>query len=80
MCFPRSFKLPIDMEKETVETLLHRLGMDDCKKEFQKQDLSVALLLGLSENELNNVLRKINLTLGKQIKICQEIKVMKSRK
>lgn len=80
MCCPRSFQLPIDMEKESAESLLHRLGMDDCKKEFQKQELSVALLLQLSENDLNKALEKMNLTLGKQIKICQEIKVMKSRK
>lgn len=75
----KSFKLPFDMEKETIESLLHRLELGDCTKTFIEQDLDLKLLLELSEDDLNDTLGNIKLTQGKKKKINQEIKAMKSR-
>lgn len=68
------------MEKETVESLLHRLELGDCIEPFIKQDLNLNLLLELSEHDLNDTLGKIELTQGKKMKIHREIKDMKLRK
>lgn len=75
----KSFKLPFYMEKETVESLLHRLELGDCIEPFIKQDLNLNLLLELSEHDLNDTLGKIELTQGKKMKIHREIKDMKLR-
>lgn len=60
--------------------MLSRLGMDDGKDAFEKQDLPLNLLFKLSESELKNTLREMNLTLNKRMKIYQEIRDMQSRK
>lgn len=67
------------MEKETIESLLHRLELGDCTKTFIEQDLDLKLLLELCEDDLNDTLGNIKLTQGKKKKINQEIKAMKSR-
>lgn len=60
--------------------MLCRLGMEDCKDTFEKQDLNFKMLFDLSESELKTTLQKMNLTLGKQMAINREINDMKSRK
>lgn len=60
--------------------MLHRLGLDEYKEAFEEQELPLDLLLELSENDLKDTLRQMNLTLGKQLKICKEIKAIKLRK
>lgn len=60
--------------------MLHRLGMDDCKEAFEDNDIDLNLLLELSESDVIDTLRLMKLSIGKQLKMCQEIKDVKSRK
>lgn len=60
--------------------MLHRLGMDDCKEAFEDNDIDLNLLLELSESDVRDTLRLMKLPIGKQLKMCQEIKAVKSRK
>lgn len=70
------------MDNETIESFLHRLNMDDSIDAFKQQDIDLDLLLEISEDDLKETLRetKLKLTIGKQKKICLELKKMKSRK
>lgn len=67
------------MEKETIESLLHRLELGDCMETFIEQDLDLKLLLELSEDDFNDTLGSIKLTQGKKMKIYREINDLKSR-
>lgn len=77
---PALVKLLVVMETETIESMLHRLGLGEYKEAFEEQELELDLLLELSENDLKDTLRQMNLTLGKQLKICKEIRNIKLRK
>lgn len=68
------------MDKETIQSFLHRLGLDDVAEKFEDEDITLDLLLGLSEEYLAETLKEMNLKIGKQMKIRKEIKDMKSRK
>lgn len=70
------------MDNETIESLLHRLNIDDSIDAFKQQDIDLDLLLELSEDDLKETLQdtKLKLTIGKQKKIILEIKKLKSRK
>lgn len=68
------------MEKETIESFLHRLNLDDSIEAFEEQDLDLDLLQRMSEGDLTWILKEMKLTLGKQTKIFLEIKDMKSSK
>lgn len=70
------------MDNETIESILHRLKIDDSIGAFQQQDIDLDLLLEMSEEDLKDTLKETNLklTIGKQRKIALEIKKMKSRK
>lgn len=70
------------MDNETIESILHRLKMDDSIGAFQQQDIDLDLLLEISEEDLKDTLKETNLelTIGKQRKIALEIKKMKYRK
>lgn len=66
------------MEKENIESLLHRLGMDDDLEAFIREDLDLDLLKKLSDAELKTTLKDLKLTIGKQLKISKEIKALQS--
>lgn len=68
------------MDNETIESFLHRLKIDDSTDAFKQQDIDLDLLLELSEDELNETLKELELTIGKKKKICIEIRKLKSRK
>lgn len=68
------------MDNETIESLLDRLNMDDSIDAFEQQDIDLDLLLEIGEEELKDTLKELKLTIGKQKKICLEIKRLKSRK
>lgn len=68
------------MDNETIESLLDRLNMDDSIDAFEQQDIDLDLLLEMGEEELKDTLKELKLTIGKQKKICLEIKRLKSRK
>lgn len=70
------------MDNESIESLLHRLKMDDSIAAFEQEDVDVDLLLELSEEDVKEILKetKLNLTIGKQRKLNLEIKKIKSRK
>lgn len=70
------------MDNETIESLLHRLNIDDSIDAFKQQDIDLDLLLEMSEDDLKETLQetKLKLTIGKQKKIILEIKKLKSRK
>lgn len=70
------------MDNETIESLLHRLNIDDSIDAFKQQDIDLDLLLEISEDDLKETLQdtKLKLTIGKQKKIILEIKKLKSRK
>lgn len=75
-----TYKLSINMEDETIESFFHRLELDDKVEEFKEQDIDLCLLLELNETQLAETLNKMNLTIGKQMRIRKEIEKMKSRK
>lgn len=68
------------MDKETIQSFLHRLGLDDVAEKFEDEEITLDLLLGLSEEYLAETLQEMKLKIGKQMKIRKEIKDMKSRK
>lgn len=68
------------MDKETLESLLHRLQIDDCIYAFKEEDIDLDLLLELSEEELKDILVEMKFTIGKRLKILSGIKNFKSRK
>lgn len=68
------------MDKETIQSFLHRLGLDDKLGKFEEEDITLDLLLDLSETHLAETLKELKLTIGNQIKIRKEIKEMNSRK
>lgn len=68
------------MDKETIQSFLHRLGLDDEAEKFEDEDITLDLLLGLCEKDLAETLKEMNLKIGKQMKIRKEIKDMNSRK
>lgn len=68
------------MGEETVESLLHRLGLDECYGEFREEELDLALLLDLDEEDLKDTLDNLDLSMGKALKIRKEIKEIKSRR
>lgn len=68
------------MKNDTIESVLHRLGIDDCKEAFNDNGIDLNLLLEMNESELRVTLRHMKLPIGKQLRMCQEIKAMKSRK
>lgn len=70
------------MDNETIESLLHRLNIDDSIDAFKQQDIDLGLLLEISVDDLKETLQdtKLKLTIGKQKKIILEIKKLKSRK
>lgn len=68
------------MKNETVESLLHRHRMDNFIVAFREHDIDLNLLLELSESDLKDTLRDMNLPIGTRHKIKLEIKAMKSRK
>lgn len=68
------------MDTETIQSFLHRLGLDDKLEKFEEEDITLDLLLDLSEEHLAETLKGMNLTIGKQMKIRKEIKDMNSRK
>lgn len=52
------------MEKENIESFLHRLRMDDELDAFKREDLDLDLLKELSEADLKTTLKDLNLTIG----------------
>lgn len=76
----KSFFIFTNMDKETIQSFLHRLGLDDKVEKFEEEDITLDLLLDLSEKELAETLKEMNLTIGKQMRIRKEIKDMNSRK
>lgn len=68
------------MDKETIQSFLHRLGLDDKLGKFEEEDITLDLLLDLSEKRLAETLKEMKLTIGNQLTICNEIQKMNSRK
>lgn len=68
------------MENETTESFLNRIKMDNWVKKFKEQNIELYLLLKSDDKDLKEILKELNLTIGHQWKIIQEIKVLKSRK
>lgn len=68
------------MKNETIESVLHRLGIDNCKEAFNDNGIDLNLLLEMNESELRVTLRHMKLPLGIQLRMCHEINAMKSRK
>lgn len=68
------------MDKETIESILHRLNLDDEIETFKESEIDLDLLLELDDNDVLYTLEKMNLKLGKMMKIRNEIKIIKSCK
>lgn len=68
------------MEKETLESFLRRLKIDVSIDVFKKEDIDLDCLKSLSEEDLQETLKEVKLSIGNRIKICSEIKALKSQK
>lgn len=68
------------MDKDTIQSFLHRLGLNDVAEKFEEEEITLDLLLDLSEKDLAETLKEMNLKLGKQMRIRKEIGDMNSRK
>lgn len=65
---------------ETIQSFLRRLGLDDEVEKFEEEDITLDLLLDLSEKDLAETLKEMNLKIGKQMRIRKEIRDLNSRK
>lgn len=68
------------MDMETIQSFLRRLGLDDEVEKFEEEDITLDLLLDLSEKDLAETLKEMNLKIGKQMRIRKEIRDLNSRK
>lgn len=68
------------MDKETIQSFLQQLGLDDKLEKFEEEDITLDLLLDLSEKDLAETLKEMNLKIGKQMRIRKEIRDLNSRK
>lgn len=68
------------MDKDSLESLLHRLKMDDELEAFKKQSIELETLEEMSESELNEAFKEMNLKIGNSKKLSKEIIKMKARK
>lgn len=66
--------------KDSLESLLHRLNMDDELEAFKKQSIKLETLEEMSESELTEALKEMDLNIGRRKKLSKEIIKMKSRK
>lgn len=66
--------------KDSLESLLHRLNMDDELEAFKKQSIKLETLEEMSESELTEALKEMDLNIGRRKKLFKEIIKMKSRK
>lgn len=57
------------MDMETIQSFLRRLGLDDEVEKFEEEDITLDLLLDLSEKDLAETLKEMNLKIGKQMRI-----------
>lgn len=65
---------------ETIQSFLSRLGLDDEVEKFEEEDITLDLLQDLSEKDLAETLKEMNLKIGKQMRIRKEIRDLNSRK
>lgn len=68
------------MDKESLESVLHRLEMDDELDNFKKQSIELQTLEEMSESELVDALKEMNINIGKRQILLKEIIQIKSRK
>lgn len=65
------------METGTIETFMENLGLHRYIDIFKDNEVELELLLDLSENELDKILKDLKLPIGIQMKILKGLQYMK---
>lgn len=68
------------MEKESLESLLHQLKMDDEIDAFRRESLDLEILKEMTESQLKETLIEMQLNAGKRWKLNKAITNIKSSK
>lgn len=70
--------MAMQMESETIETLLQSLQLDKLIPVFNENDIDLELLMELSETELKELLTEVNLSIGHRYKIAKRLQKIKA--
>ena len=65
------------MERETIETLLEKLSLEEFTNNFTDQQLDLEFLIEISEDELKETLLELNLPVGPRRKIFKALTSLK---
>ena len=66
------------MDTENIAPFLERLKLGDKLALFKEQDISLSLLMQMNENDLQDMLKDLKLTIGTRWTIIEEIKRKKT--
>lgn len=68
------------MNRESLDSVLHRLEMDEELEVLKKKSINLKLLLEMSDSELHATFDEMKLNTGKIMKLYKEIIELKSSK
>lgn len=68
------------MNQESLDSVLHRLGMDEKIAAFKKKAICLKSLQEMSDSELEETFGEMRLKTGEIIKLCKEIIELKLSK
>lgn len=68
------------MNRESLDSVLHRLEMDEELEVLKKKSINLKLLLEMSDSELHATFDEMKLNTGKIMKLYKEIIEIKSSK
>lgn len=68
------------MNQESLDSVLHRLGMDEKIAAFKEKSIGLKTLKEMSDSELEKTFGEMRLNTGEIIKLCKEITELKLKK
>lgn len=68
------------MNQESLDSVLHRLGMDEKIAAFKEKSIGLKTLKEMSDSELEKTFGEMRLNTGEIIKLCKEITELKLSK
>lgn len=68
------------MEKESIESILRQLGMEERIDDFEKESLDLELLKEMSDSDLKDTLKEMKFNIGSRMKLMKAVTSMKTSK
>lgn len=68
------------MEKESIESILRQLGMEERIYDFEKESLDLELLKEMSDSDLKDTLKEMKFNIGSRMKLMKAVTSMKTSK